>query len=97
MPFDTRPTEPAESTDLDDVESALEDAETALRALDELSTHPGMARLRSARVDRIGDALTALRDAIESLTERRRDLDGTTAAECRADRIYDEMRDEGWR
>jgi len=87
--------EPEESTDLEEVESALEEAETALRALDELSCHPGMERTRSATVDRIGDALTALRAAIAELAERKRDLDGTTAAESKADRDYDEMRE--WR
>jgi len=73
--------EPEESTDLEDIESAIEEAHAALRALDELSVHPGMERTRSATVDRIGDALTALRDAIADLSERKRDLDGTTYAE----------------
>ncbi len=85
--------EPEESTDLEEVESALEEAETVLRALDELGCHPGMERTRSATVDRVGDSLAALRAAIAELCELKRDLDGTTQAESRADRIYDEMRD----
>lgn len=74
-------TEPEESTDLEEVESALEEAETVLRALDELSCHPGMEPLRGPTHDLVGDALTMLRAAVAELHERRRDLDGTTRRE----------------
>lgn len=92
MPFDF---EPEESTELEDVEAAIDDAASVLVALDELACHPGFDSLRSAHVDLIGDAVVALRSAVAQLVERKRDLDGTSAAESKADRDYDEMRE--WR
>jgi hypothetical protein len=93
MPFDTRPTEPAESTELDDVHSFIEQAYAARATLSELA----ISLIGNDARPPVLDAIVELDSAIESLEMRRRALDGTDAAESRADRIYDEMRDEGWR
>lgn len=73
--------EPEESTELENVVAALDDATALVAALDELGTHPGMEPLRGPTHDLVGDALTMLRAAVAELHERRRDLDGTTRRE----------------
>lgn len=80
-------TGPRESTDLDDVLAFLEQCTDARATLSELA----ITLIGDSSRPHVLTAILALDETIAMLEERRRDLDGTTAAESRADRIYDEM------
>lgn len=79
--FDTRRTEPTESTDLDDVVAFIEQAYDAKATLSELAVSLMGQNARPP----VLEAITALEETIERLELRRSYLDGSAAADWAAE------------